>query len=108
VDAETRAYLDDFRRELTSELGRITARFDDLDQRLEEEFSGVDAQLSGIGRRGGGLDQRLDILEDRIEAVRREVGVLIQHARQDVRLVTEMVVANTEAIGALRVRLDAR
>jgi tellurite resistance protein len=73
VDPETRAYLDDFRRELSSELGR-----------------------------------RLDSVEQRVEATRRELGVLIEDVRHDVRAVAQIVVAKTEAIGQLRSRLDAR
>jgi len=95
VDPETRAYLDDFRRELSSELGR---RLDSVEQRVEATRRELGVVIEATRRELGVL----------IEATRRELGVLIEDVRHDVRAVAEMVVANTEAIGQLRSRLDAR
>jgi hypothetical protein len=80
VDPETRAYLDELRRWLETRFGAIDRRFDGIDRR----FVDLDGEL------------------------RRHVGVLIEDVRHDLRAVTEIVVANTEAIAQLRLRLDAR
>jgi len=87
VDAELRAYLD-------------------------QRFDAVDQQLGAVDRQLGAVDQRFDAVDGRfvsLEAeLRRHFGVLIEDVRHDLRAVAEMVVANTEAIVALRRRLDAR
>jgi hypothetical protein len=79
VDVELRAYLDQ--------------RFSTIDQR----FDGIDQRFDGVDRRFVELDAEL----------RRHFGVLIEQMRHELQLVAEMVVANTEAIAVLRVRLDA-
>jgi hypothetical protein len=56
-------------------------------------------------RRFDGVDQRVVQLEGEL---RRHFGVLAESVRHEVQIVAEMVGANTEAITALRVRLDAR
>jgi hypothetical protein len=86
VDPELRAYLDQ--------------RFGGIDQhlaRIDQRFDGVDQRFDGVDRRFVELDAEL----------RRHFGVLIEQIRHELKLVAEMVVANTEAIAVLRVRLDA-
>jgi len=86
VDPELRAYLDQ--------------RFGGIDQhlaRIDQRFDGVDQRFDGVDRRFVELDAEL----------RRHFGVLIEQIRHELQLVAEMVVANTEAIAVLRVRLDA-
>jgi hypothetical protein len=80
VDPETRAYLEDMRRELN-------LRFDGVDQRFD------------------GVDQRFVQLESEL---RRHFGVLIEQVRHDLQIVAEMVVENTESIAIIRARLEAR
>ena len=80
VDPETRAYLQDMRRELN-------LRFDGVDQRFD------------------GVDQRFVQLESEL---RRHFGVLIEQVRHDLQIVAEMVVENTESIAIIRARLEAR
>jgi archaellum component FlaC len=111
VDDETRAYFDEFRRAVSVEFGVIAARFDAVDARfdgVDARFDAVDQRFGAVDRRFDGVDQRMDRLKDRIESARRELGVLIEDVRGDVRAVAEQVVANTEAIDELRARLDAR
>ena len=86
MDPELRAYLDQ--------------RFGGIDQhlaRIDQRFDGVDQRFDGVDRRFVELDAEL----------RRHFGVLIEQIRHELQLVAEMVVANTEAIAVLRVRLDA-
>jgi archaellum component FlaC len=93
VDPETRAYLDEMRRE--------------INQRLD----GVDRRLDGVDQRFDAVDQRFDGVDQRFESADRRVvqlGVLIEQVRHEVQTVAEMVVANTEAIAGLRLRLDTR
>jgi hypothetical protein len=80
VDPETRAYLEDMRRELN-------LRFDGVDQRFD------------------GVDQRFVQLESEL---RRHFGVLIEQVRHELQIVAEMVVENTESIAIIRARLEAR
>jgi hypothetical protein len=80
VDPETRAYLEDMRRELN-------LRFDGVDQRFD------------------GVDQRFVQLESEL---RRHFGVLIEQVRHELQIVAEMVVENTESIATIRARLEAR
>jgi hypothetical protein len=80
VDPETRAYLEDMRRELN-------LRFD------------------GVDRRFDGIDQRFVQLESEL---RRHFGVLIEQVRHELQIVAEMVVENTESIATIRARLEAR
>lgn len=66
----------------------------------------MDAELRAyLDERFGAIDQRFVVLEVEL---RRHFGVLIEDVRHDLRAVAEMVVANTEAITQLRLRLDAR
>jgi hypothetical protein len=87
VDPELRAYLD-------QRFSAIDGRFDGIDRR----FDGIDGRFGGVDRRFVELDAEL----------RRHFGVLIEQIRHELQLVAEMVVANTESIAVLRVRLDAR
>ena len=64
---------------------------------LDQRFGGIDRRFDGVDRRFVELDAEL----------RRHFGVLIEQIRHELQLVAEMVVANTEAIAVLRVRLDA-
>ena len=93
MDPELRAYLDQ--------------RFDGVDRRLDgsdRRFNGIDQRFDGIDQRFDGIDRRFVELDAEL---RRHFGVLIEQIRHELQLVAEMVVANTEAIAALRVRLDA-
>ena len=87
VDPETRAYLEDMRRELN-------LRFDGVDQRLD------------------GVDQRFDVVDQRFvqleSELRRHFGVLIEQVRHELQIVAEMVVENTESIVIIRAHLGAR
>jgi len=66
----------------------------------------VDPELRAyLDDRFGAVDRCFGELEGEL---RRHFGVLIEDVRHDLRAVAEMVVANTEAIGELRTRLDAR
>ena len=108
MDPELRVYLDQ-RFEV------LDQRFDLMDRRLE----GVDRRLEGVDRRLEGVDRRLEGVDRRLEGVdrrfveleselRRHFGVLTEQTRRELQTVAEMVVANTEAIASIRVRLDAR
>src|SRR5207244_3317207 len=107
MDAETRVYFDDFRRELSGHFRVITARFDTIDRRfdtvdqrfdaIDQRFEGmdlrfeaIDRRFEGIDQRFDGIDQRFDTLDERIDAVRRELGVLVEDVRHDLRAVAEM------------------
>jgi hypothetical protein len=103
VDDETRAAFDGLRRALSVEFGILAARFDAVDAR----FDAVDGHFEAVDRRFEAVDRRFEVLEERVETVRREMGVLVEAVRQDVRRVAEMVVANTEVISGLRARVDA-
>jgi len=72
MDPETRAYLDEMRREINHRLDGVDQRFESADRRVVQ------------------------------------LGVLVEQVRHEVQTVAEMVVANTEAIAGLRLRLDAR
>lgn len=87
MDPELRDYLDQ--------------RFSAIDQR----FDGIDQHFDAIDQRFGGVDRRFVELDAEL---RRHFGVLIEQIRHELQLVAEMVVANTEAIAVLRVRLGAR
>jgi hypothetical protein len=80
VDRELRAYLD-------QRFSAIDQRFDAIDQRVDR----VDRRFVDLGAE-----------------VRRHFGVLLEQIHHELQLVAEMVVANTEAIAVLRVRLEAR
>jgi archaellum component FlaC len=101
VDPETRAYLEDMRRELNLRFDGVDQRFDGMDQRLD----GVDQRLDGMDQRFDGVDQRFVQLESEL---RRHFGVLIEQVRHDLQIVAEMVVENTESIAIIRARLEAR
>ena len=122
VDPETRAYLDEMRqemnemrREINRRFDHVDRRFDDVDQRfvtvdqrfvgLDQRFAAVDQGFVGVDQRFVGIDQRFVQLEGEL---RRHFGVLVESVRHEIQIVAEMVAANTEAITALRVRLDAR
>ena len=94
MDPELRVYLDQ-RFEV------LDQRFDLMDRRLE----GVGRRLEGVDRRLEGVDRRFVELESEL---RRHFGVLTEQTRRELQTVAEMVVANTEAIASIRVRLDAR
>ncbi len=100
MDPELRAYLD-------QRFSAIDQRFDSSDQR----FDGIDQRFDGIDQRFDGVDQRFDGIDRRLveldAELRRHFGVLVEQIRHELQLVAEMVVANTEAIAVLRVRLDA-
>ena len=87
MDPELRVYLDQ--------------RFEVLDQR----FDLMDRRLEGMDRRLEGVDRRFVELESEL---RRHFGVLTEQTRRELQTVAEMVVANTEAIAGIRMRLDAR
>ncbi len=93
VDPATRAYLDEMRSE-------INRRLDAVDQRLD----GVGQRLDWVGWRFDGVDRRFESADRRVV----QLGVLIEQVRHEVQALAEMVVANTEAIAGLRLRLDAR
>ena len=101
MDPELRVYLDQ-RFEV------LDQRFDLMDRRLEgvgRRLEGVDRRLEGVDRRLEGVDRRFVELESEL---RRHFGVLTEQTRRELQTVAEMVVANTEAIASIRVRLDAR
>ena len=100
MDPELRAYLDQRFSAIDQSFSAIDQRFDGIDQR----FDGVDRRFDGIDQRLDGVDRRFVELD---AEVRRHFGVLIEQSRHDLQLVAEMIVANTEAITVLRVRLDA-
>jgi hypothetical protein len=108
VDPETRAYLEDMRRELNLRFDGVDRRFDGVDQRLD----GIDQRLDGIDQRFDGVDQRFDGIDQRFvqleSELRRHFGVLIEQVRHDLQIVAEMVVENTESIATIRARLEAR
>ena len=129
MDPETRAYLDDMRRELSGRfdgideflggvdqrLGHVDQRVGEVDQRLggvDQRLGGVDQQLQGVDRRFDGVDQRFDRIDRRFLALeaelRRHFDVLIEQIRHELQVVAKMVVANTESIAAPRLRLDTR
>jgi archaellum component FlaC len=93
----------------------VDQRFDAVDQRfdaVDQRFVGVDRRFDAIDLRFEGIDHRFDGVARRFVELdgelRRHFGVLVEQVRQELRIVAEMVVANTEAISQLRLRLDAR
>ena len=72
---------------------------------LDQRFSAIDQRFDAIDQRVDRVDRRFVDLE---AEVRRHFGVLLEQIRHELQLVAEMVVANTEAIAVLRVRLEAR
>lgn len=71
----------------------------------------LDEMRREINQRLDGVDQHFDAVDRRFESVDRRVvqlGVLVEQVRHAVQTFAEMVVANTEAIAGLRLRLDAR
>jgi archaellum component FlaC len=108
VDAELRAYLDQRFDAVDQQLGAVDRQLGAVDQRfgaVDQRFDAVDQRFDAVDRRFDAVDGRFVSLEAEL---RRHFGVLIEDVRHDLRAVAEMVVANTEAIVALRRRLDAR
>ena len=64
----------------------------------------LDEMRSEMRRRFDGVDQRFLELDAEL---RRHFGVLAEQGCHGLQIVSEMVVANTEAIAQLRLRLDA-
>jgi archaellum component FlaC len=115
VDPETRAYLEDMRRELNLRFDGVDRRFDGVDQRLDgidQRLDGIDQRFDGVDQRFDGVDQRFDGIDQRFvqleSELRRHFGVLIEQVRHDLQIVAEMVVENTESIATIRARLEAR
>ena len=85
MDDETRAYLDEMRRELAG-------RFDAVDRR----FDGVDQHFDGV-------DRRLEALE----RYTRRSGIEIEVLRDLFRTVADGVAGNANAIASLRLEMLA-
>lgn len=73
----------------------------------------MDAELRAyLDRRFDAVDQRFDVVDRRFveldAELRRHFGVMIEQVRHELQIVAEMVLANTESIATIRLRLDAR
>jgi hypothetical protein len=68
---------------------------------LDQRFSALDQRFDAIDQRVDRVDRRFVDLE---AEVRRHFGVLLEQIRHELKIVAEMVVANTEAIAVPRVR----
>jgi hypothetical protein len=62
----------------------------------------LDEMRLEMNRRFDGVDRRFSELDAEL---RRHFGVLIEQIRHELQLIAEMVVANTDAISLIRVRL---
>jgi hypothetical protein len=61
----------------------LDSRFNAQEQRLDERFQGME-------QRFGGLEQRFqNLLDDRINEVKRHTGVLVEGLRHEVHLLAE-------------------
>ena len=86
MDDETRTYFEEIRRQLTAFAGR----FDVMDQRFDV------------------MDRRFDGLDGKIEAYRREAGVIAEKLLDKIQLVGEGVRGTVAAVERLRADMDGR
>lgn len=67
MDDETRAYLDDMRRELMGRFDANDRRFETMDGR----FDAIDGRFDAIDRRFETMDRRFDAIDGRFEIIDR-------------------------------------
>ena len=115
MDPETRVYLDEMRQEMHRRFDNVDRRFDAMDRRFDgvgQRFGEVDRRFDEVRQQFADVDHSFGDVDRRFVQVdgelRRHFRVLIESVRHEIRIVAEMVAANTESIMALRVRLDAR
>jgi chromosome segregation ATPase len=123
MDTELIAYLDHRFAEVDNRFNEVDKRFDEVDRRFDEvdrRFSKVDDRFNEVDRRFSEVDTRFNQVDTRFNQVDtrfneveggfrealdqriREVHVLIEGLDSKFDTVAEGVLANTEAIGALR------
>ena len=115
MDQELVAYLDrrfsDLDRRLDSRFGDIDSRFGDMDSRFDDmdsRFVDVDSRFVDIdGRFRQASEERAELRRDTGGQI-RQLHVLAEGLRDDIRAVAEGVDANHEAHQELRRELDLR
>ncbi|MBI4638616.1 MAG: hypothetical protein HY727_19940 [Candidatus Rokubacteria bacterium] len=119
MDEETRAYLDDMRRDfgsrfdgVDSRLGVLEEKGDRLDHRfdvLDQRVDGLDSRLGALEQKVDGLDHRLGVVEQKVDGLDSRLGALEQKVDGlDHRLgvVEQKVDGLDHRLGALEQKVD--
>lgn len=89
MDDELRAFLIERFAAVDQRLYTVDQRLDALEGATGERFSAVDRRFDAVDQRLAAIDHRFAAIDRRTDEVRRELGVVVEGQRDQIRLIAE-------------------